>query len=417
MKHSRISDGIGFAACGLLAVYWHLFAVAVIGTIAASILLATAWQSFRPQKNASHVPSWRHILFIMSGMSIAGAILILPALINSMQNSMTEVAGQSVIHLSSWLHAASLFAGTANPVLISILWALIITGILSLWKNNKWLSGTIAACFIMQILALIIVSPKSCDAGIVLARYSVILIPVSLMSAAYGLHSLLELLSKQTTLRPILNWSLILALTITLFLAGPLPRIMSQPNNFTNHGIFQDKYEQIDWSKSFCSEFAPHDVAILTVIHTGELSDFYAFLQKHKNSRPIIEYPMLIGNHLNPHYFYQWYHQRPVIIGYTVDINSPTPLKGGGVYGNTYIDEVLNLVPDKSKLKFHNLINMTDFRTIKERNVEYIIVHKAFEAKFNIFVNQPRDMPELIEKYKYKYNIEYEDTQIVVFKP
>jgi hypothetical protein len=296
-------------------------------------------------------------------------------------------------------------------------WVLAIIGIAYLWKHNKWLSCTITACFIIQIMALALIRPKSCDAGIVLARYSVILIPVSLLAIAYGLQSLLDSLAKHKPLKPMLRWILIFTFVITLFIAGPLPRILSCPNNFTNHGVFQDHYKQIDWSQSFCSEFAPYDIAKLTVIQTEELSGFYSFLQENKNSNPIIEYPMLIGNHLNPYYFYQWYHQRPVIIGYTVNMHKPAPLKGGGVYGNTYIDEVLNLVPDKAKLKFHNLINMTDFSTIRSRNIEYIIFHKHFESKFNLFAAPPRDMPELLLKYRKKYNIVHEDANIVVFRP
>jgi len=198
-------------------------------------------------------------------------------------------------------------------------------------------------------------------------------------------------------------------------MSGPMPGMLRKPNNFTNHGIFQHNYGQIDWSRSFDSEFDPAGFSIVTEICTDELSSFYSFLGARHNQRPVVEYPMMIGDHFNPYYFYQWYHQRPVIIGYTAGISSPVPLPGGGVYGNTYISEVLNLVDDQSKLHFSNLINMTDFSGMKKQNVEYIIIHKHLEAEFDRITSQPVDLAMLLQIYRKELYFVFEDTHIVVF--
>jgi hypothetical protein len=413
MQSGKLREGIGFAVCGVLAVYWHIFAAIAIGTVAASMLITSIWGKIHSTKTNS--PSWQKISITLTIMGITGAILILPALVNSMQESMSVVAGQHSIHFSSLLRSASLFAGTANPVISTLFWILFITGIISLWQKNKWLTGTIIMCFPLQILALMLVRPHSCHVGIVLVRYSIILVPMALLLVAYGLQSILTALINNNSIKPVVGWTIISAFIIILFLTGPLPRILTTPNNFTNHGVFQHNYGQLDWSKSFDSEFTPPDLPIITIIRTEELSGFYRFLREHNNKRPIIEYPMMVGDHFNPHYFYQWYHQHPVIIGYTVGINKPTPLTGGGVYGNTYISRVLNLIDNKSKLHFHNLINMTDFTNIKKRNVEYIIIHKHFEAEFDKIARPPIDLPFLLQKYRKELYTVYEDANIAVF--
>jgi hypothetical protein len=416
MKFGKIFDGLSFAICGVLAVYWHPFAAITVGTIAASMLLTCIWHNTHNCLSIiKATPSWRQTGLIIASMGAVGAILMLPAILNSLHNSMFDVAQQGTIQLSSWLRTSSLFAGTANTVMNILFWGLIIAGIIHLWENNKWLAGTLATCFPMQMLALILSRPHSCHVGIVLTRYSIILVPVSLLLVACALQSFLTALNQRNHSKPLLNWLLICAFIATLFLTGPLYKIMSKPNNFTNHRIFQHKYGQIDWSHSFHSDFVPAGFPLRTEIRTDEVSGFYRFLRENCTNRIIVEYPMTIGDHFNPYYFYQWYHQRPVIIGYTTGISNPTPLKGRGVYGNTYVDEVLNITANYSKLHFYNFIDMNDFSNMRRQNVEYIIFHKQFEADLSKIAPPPRDFNVILEKYRRKFYVVYEDENITVF--
>ena len=79
----------------------------------------------------------------------------------------------------------------------------------------------------------------------------------------------------------------------------------------------------------------------------------------------MVEYPMMIGDHFNPFYYYQHFHRRPVMVGYTSDMSLARGLAAGNIYGNTYIDQVLSLVHDQSRLRFRNLISMDDLPAMR----------------------------------------------------
>jgi uncharacterized membrane protein len=143
MKSGEIRDGLSFAICGVLAVYWHPFAAITVGTIAASMLLTCIRHNAHTNSPITATPSWRQTALIIASMGVAGAILMLPALLDSLHNSMSGVAQQGTIHLSSWLRVSSLFTGTANPVMNILFWGLLITGIIHLWKNKKWFNKEI----------------------------------------------------------------------------------------------------------------------------------------------------------------------------------------------------------------------------------------------------------------------------------
>jgi hypothetical protein len=94
-----------------------------------------------------------------------------------------------------------------------------------------------------------------------------------------------------------------------------------------------------------------------------------------------------------------------------------TVLAPGNIYGNTYIDQVLSLVDDKSRLKFRNLISMDDLPAMRAHGVEYVILHKRFEAQLPEVASPPPDLDRLWHKYRKVLGAPiYEDAHIAVFK-
>jgi hypothetical protein len=187
------------------------------------------------------------------------------------------------------------------------------------------------------------------------------------------------------------------------------------PNQFTNHGIFQHNYKKLDWSHSFVSDFLPSNFPIETSIRIEDLSGFYGVLREHPNQRPIVEYPMLIGDHFNPLYFYQWHHRRPILVGYTRSPDAPRRLQVGGVYGNTYIDEVMNLIEDPTQLRFRNLIEMHDIEGMRAKGAEYVILHKRFEAELWQVARPPPALKTLMVQYREMLPLVHEDSAMAVF--
>jgi hypothetical protein len=243
------------------------------------------------------------------------------------------------------------------------------------------------------------------------------LVPVSLLFVAGGLQAGIEFLATRVASRPALQTVLAIACVAVLAAAGPLPQCYVAPNNFTNHGAYQQRYAPIDWSRSFSSDLTPANFPLVITIRADEVSPFYGKLADAPNQRPMVEYPMLIGDHFNPLYYYQHFHRRPVLVGYSSDVHLAAGLAAGNIYGNTYIDQILSLVEDPARLKFRNLISMDDLEAMRSRQVEYIILHKHFEAQLPLVALPLPDLERLDNAYQAKLGAPaYEDANIIVFR-
>src|SRR5208282_4395378 len=135
---------------------------------------------------------------------------------------------------------------------------------------DLWWGGMLLSLFPLHALALVVSRPDSMQSGIVLLRYCIPLVPVSLLLAACGLESGLEAMAARISLRPAAQALIGVALAAALCLAGPLPQCYIAPNNFTSHGAYQHHYERIDWSRSFYSDLTPANFPLRTTIRVEE---------------------------------------------------------------------------------------------------------------------------------------------------
>jgi hypothetical protein len=407
-----------FVGAGVLAIYFHLFAVV---TVAAPVLTAFVFHACARYRKPSHTvtvgPSLRHWIAaaaIIAGMS---ALMLLPALIHSLRSTFFTVALAGTFHLRSLPQAASLVSGTGQPVLILLFWGAFVAGAVEQCRRNPWFGGMLISLYPLHALALILSRPDSAQSAIVLVRYCIPLTPVSLLFVACGIQATLEMIAARVALRPGLQTVTASACAAALALAGPLPQCYVAPNNFTSHGAYQHRYGRIDWHRSFYSDFTPAGFTLITTVRAEEVSPFYRFLAEHPNQRPIVEYPMLIGDHFNPLYYYQHFHRRPVLVGYTTDMTLSRGLAAGNIFGDTYIDQVLSLVEDHSRLRFRNLVAMDDFAAMRGRGVEYIILHKRFEAQLPQVAPPPPDLDRLWHDYRERLGAPaYEDGNVAVFR-
>jgi hypothetical protein len=313
--------------------------------------------------------------------------------------------------------AAQLISGTGQPVLAILFWAALGAGAIEQCRRNPWFGGMLVSLYPLHALALILSRPDSAQSAIVLTRYCIPLVPVSLLFVACGIQSMLEAIAARASLQPVLQILVAAACVVALAMTGPLPQCYVAPNNFTSHGAFQHRYGTIDWQRSFYSDLTPADFTLTTTVRADEVSPFYGQLAKESGTRPVVEYPMLIGDHFNPLYYYQHFHRRPVIVGYTTDMTFASGLAPGNIYGNTYIDQVLSLVREPSQIKFRNLISMDDLPAMRGRGVEYVILHKRFEAQLPEVAPPPPDLDRLWHEYQKALGAPfYEDAHIAVFK-
>ncbi len=408
---------IWFAITGVLAVYFHLFAIVTVAAPVLAAIVHECFLRFRRQPRVGPAPSLQSWLIVAGAMAVAGAILILPAMIHSLQGTFFTTALAGSLSLQPLPQLASLITGTNEPVLAGLFWLLLVVGAVDLCRRNPWFGGMLLSLYPLHALAILISRPDSAQVAIVLVRYAIILVPVSLLLVACGLQQVWEWAAAKLALRPGLQILAVTALVMVFVFAGPLPRCYVSPNNFTSHGVFQQTYRPIDWARSFQSDFTPPDFPLVLTIRADEVSPFYRELAKAPNGRPIVEYPMMVGNHCNPLYYYQHFHRRPVIVGYATDVSLDHGMANGYIYGNCYIDQILSLVNQPAILRFRNLVSINDVAAMRARNAEYIILHKQFEAQLSVFAIPLPNIDGLSQAYRASLGAPaYEDANIVVFR-
>jgi uncharacterized membrane protein len=418
MQTGALRDGIYFSIAGALAVYFHLFAVVTVGApVLAAVIMHLHSRFWKKSATAPPGPPLRYWWLAAGGMALAGAILILPALVSSMRSTFFNIALAGSLEPQSIPRVATLISGTGQPVLVVVFWLLLGIGAVEQLRRNPWFGGMLLSLYPLHALALALSRPDSAQSAIVLTRYCIPLVPVSLLLVACGMQATLEFLGKRTVLRTELQTLLSVIYIAAMAFAGPLPQIYIAPNNFTNHGAYEHRYGLIDWRHSFRSDLTPADFTLNTVVRANEISPFYVELAKAAGSHPVVEYPMMIGDHFNPFYYYQHFHGRPVIVGYSSDVAISEGLAAGNVYGSTYVDQVLTLIPDQSHLKFRNMVSMEDLASMRSRKVEYIILHKHFEAQLSEVAMPLPDVERLHREYTTKLGAPcYEDVNIAVFR-
>jgi hypothetical protein len=418
MQSGNFRPAFGFVVTGVLAIYFHLFAVVTVAAPLLTVFVFIVWKRWSGKPHGALVVitfrQWLAVTLFVAGIS---SILVMPALIHSLQSTFFTIALKGTFSLQSLPRIALLISGTGQPVLAILFWAAFVTGAVGQCRRNPWFGWMLVSLYPLHALALILSRPDAAQSAIVLTRYCIPLVPVSLLFVACGIQAAVEVVAARAILQPVLQKIIAVACVMALVITGPLPQCYNAPNNFTSHGAYQHRYGTIDWRQSFYSDITPASFTLTTTIRADEISPFYAQLANEPGARPIVEYPMMIGDHFNPLYYYQHFHRRPVIVGYTTDMTLASGLAPGNIYGNTYVDQILCLIHDPSQIQFRNLISMDDLPAMRGRKVEYIILHKRFEAQLPEVAPPPPDLDRLWHEYRNSLGVPvYEDLHIAVFR-
>jgi hypothetical protein len=381
-RSGRVRSAVWFGIAGVFAVYFHLYAaVSVAAPIMAALLFHSRLipiGSRRAFSGAVPVRGW----LLAGGITAAIACALLgPALVHAMRATLLQVAFSGQFDWRALPRAASLISGTGQPAVAILFWLAVVQGALQQWRRDAWFGATLVSLYPLHALALLVTKPDFMHSAIVLTRYCIALVPVSLLLAACGVHTVLDMLQARTGVKPLVRHSITIAFVALLLATGPIPQFYKRPNAFTNHGAYQNHYGPIDWARSFHTDLAPPGFDRRITIRADEVSPFYGRLAAERGNGAIVEYPMMIGDQFNTLYYYQHFHERAVLVGYTLDTTLSNGLGDGNIFGNTYVDQVLSLVRDRSRLHFRNLVSMEDLDSMRARGVEYVILHARFEAE------------------------------------
>ena len=160
MRSGGLRPALLFIGAGVLAIYFHLFAVV---TVAAPLLAAFVFHAWRRRpgipRGAVAGPSlqqWIGVTVVMAGIT---ALLTLPALIHSLQSTFFNIALKGTFRLDSLPRMAQLISGTGQPVLAALFWAALIAGAIEQCRRNPWLGWMLVSLYPLHALALIYRGP------------------------------------------------------------------------------------------------------------------------------------------------------------------------------------------------------------------------------------------------------------------
>jgi uncharacterized membrane protein len=160
-----------FILTGVLAIYFHLFAVVTVAAPFLAAFATLAWRKYRGAKE-DHVAGptfmqWLRVAAVMAGLSAA---LVLSALIHSMQTTFFQVALKGSFEASGFADTAFLISGMGQPVLAGLFWALVIAGAVEQCRRNAWLGWMLAGLFPLHLLALVLSHPDGAHSARTISR-------------------------------------------------------------------------------------------------------------------------------------------------------------------------------------------------------------------------------------------------------
>lgn len=217
-----------------------------------------------------------------------------------------------------------------------------------------------------------------------------------------------------------------------LYVTGPLPAQHVFPNNFTNHSAFQGSYRHKTWEYSEANSVYP-----AFSVKADQIPEFYHWLGRQTNTEAIVEYPFDVCDYNDLYYYYQHFHGKRVIAGYCRDpaligygYNVPhDPSNSRFSVGTLPADMILNRVADPAKLKFRNMVEVTDPAVLLRCHADFIILHKYTVALKTILGSAKapstydtiriyfRSVALLVPRFEAAFGQPvYEDEQIICFR-
>jgi len=412
-----------FLAIGTLCIYFHFVGVIFVFVPLCCAIIVKLMPKFPrlPAIRERVLPSFTEFTQLGCGILICLAILLTLAIIQQLPNMNknvipTEMSIQSVIGF------CQILSGTANHFLNILFYVLLSIGLIQLFRKSFLLGFTFVNVFLAYMFVFFVTRFDYAHVPLVLSRYIMPAFPMGSLLVALGMDNIWRTMSNLPKNKKITNamcYGAAFCFLSGLSLTGPLRQTYLAPNNFTNHSSFQESYVPLNWTYPRMSNMLQRPY---TVNHKN-MSTFYRTIADQAAVKKIIEYPMPLGNHFNLYYYYQRFHKKNVVVGYTRSIKALSDLPSGSVLGDMIVDQVLSKVKDPGQLKFQNMVDILDMAAVKNSRADLVIFHKNTEME----ILEPRtgnhgtEIPPLISAISQTYfkifgKPVYEDSDLIVFK-
>lgn len=289
----------GFAVPAVLAAWLHALTALFTG---AALVWLTGWAVLRWRAGRGRRDFVR-VLLLGGATTAACCALILPPLLSD-PHSIAVKAGKHSISAETLLRSWELVLGVGSTWLAMLLALPVLLG---LWQLGRRSPGFVAYwlwLLAVAVLALELIGPEWIHNALVLVRYTAVAQPFVLCLLAVGLADVAARLAALTgrAVPPRLPLAAGLAVVAGLYLAGPLPRVYSGINQFTNSVRYQLDY---DFERSVYHGLMGH----------LELPEAYRRMAAEPGDWEIVETAWHFESHNTPIHQYQMDHGLPIRIG------------------------------------------------------------------------------------------------------
>lgn len=329
-------------------------------------------------------PSLKSLLVVFAILCMLLLILIWPLVADSYNLPWT--AGK--LSIDGFRTITMLVSGTANTPLTVVYFVLCLTGLAILIRRNTLLGVTFATIICAYLLVLFVTRPNGVHDAVVMLRYMIVVVPITMTLAALAFDSLYVLTQRLTSSAGVSKAVIAIfgvCLIASLFVTGPLPETYVSPNNFTNHSAFQGSYEHHTWDRSDARHIFNDFPA-----KQDEIPGFYHWLNEQNDIQTIIEYPFDFANSNNLLYYYQHFHKKRVIVGYSRErkymlrgIGLTMPPEDEARLGEDvnlcmgWLDSVLCRTGDAGTQRFRNMLDIADRSAIVRSQADVIVLHRG----------------------------------------
>jgi hypothetical protein len=363
-----------YISSAVLAVYFQPVAMVTVFVplVAGGICSVFSTRLSRHFAVPKILPSWLDIVLAGSFVLVATCMIFQPSLITGVMRAHSAPTAET------WKQSALLLFGTSSFAVAGGLLLFCAVGILTLFRRNLLWGIVFLLLFASHIFISVVGNLDCIFSAIVLARYAIILFPISFICAAFGLNACFSPLDalikrKSPALGKVATGSISLFLLALLLITNPLRDTYASPNNFTNHSAFQESYDSFHrggGTQPYRSSTAPEWAAS----RPASMPVFYRTLPA--STQCLIEYPLIMEDHFDPYYYYQQYHKKRVIAGYAPYVAAAQSQYTG------YDVNVLPISCPPEQARFKNLVNILDAEAVRKNPANYIILHRNLVAEF-----------------------------------
>jgi 4-amino-4-deoxy-L-arabinose transferase-like glycosyltransferase len=281
------------------------------------------------------------VLGVVTVLPLAAALL--PPLINDW-SSLAAKAGTDSVTLHSGYRTLLICFGIANPWLLAIGVVLCAAGVHRAWRRERELVAYLGFVVLVAIAAIAASHATWLQHPLNFARYIQPMVPFLLLALAEGIVAVLSLVPS-----PLGQGGLAGMFLAGVYLAGPIPGYLYNPNQFMGDPYFQFDYDPA-WN--------PY----LTTLPHGPIPDFYRQLgNRPPRSLTLIETPWSLETDSDPQPLYQAVHRQYIKIALT------TPECGVADYGN---------YPDSATgMRLDHFVHLSQLLRGETAGADFLVVH------------------------------------------